>query len=90
MDKFVTVKRKEDDASRDDQMSPQPEKAPKLDIKPIFGPKPQTASVKTIKKWEKELAISLEFETSSDGNLVTKIWCKVCRYHSHDKTSSVS
>ena len=67
-------------------------KMAKLDTKPTFGPnvKPQTASIKTVGKWEKELGISLEYETSStDENIVTQIWCKVCRHHSRDKTSSI-
>ena len=52
----------------------------------LLGLKPQTASVKTVRKWEKEL----DYEISkTDDNLVVQIWCRVSRHHSHDKTSSV-
>ena len=58
--------------------------------KRTFGPKPQTASMKTVRKWEKELDIQLQYEVSqSDESVVVLIWCKVCKNYSRDKLSSV-
>ena len=39
---------------------------------------PQTASLKTVRKWEKELEIELGKEHNDDG-IVNKIWCVVCK-----------
>lgn len=50
-----------------------------------------TTVVKTVRKWEKELGVDIEFETDAkDDTVVTKVWCKVCKNHSKDKASSVS
>lgn len=50
-----------------------------------------TASVKTVKKWETELNISLIYDTSdTDKNTVVKIWCAVCKDYSKDASSNVS
>ena len=38
----------------------------------------QTASLKTVGKWEKELEIELGKEHNDDG-VVNKIWCVVCK-----------
>ena len=82
MDKFA-LKRKS--ASADDETSA---KTQKVQTPKPEGPKPQTASIKTVKKWERELGIALDFDTGSDENIVIKIWCNVCRNHSSDKSSS--
>ena len=39
---------------------------------------PQTASLKTVRKWEKELEIELGKE-HNDDRVVNKIWCEVCK-----------
>ena len=39
---------------------------------------PQTASLKTVRKWEKELEIDLGKE-HNDDRVVNKIWCEVCK-----------
>ena len=39
---------------------------------------PQTASLKTVQKGEKELEIELGKEHNDDG-VVNKIWCVVCK-----------
>ena len=39
---------------------------------------PQTALLKMIRKWEKELEIELGKEHNDDG-VVNKIWCVVCK-----------
>lgn len=45
-------------------------------------------SVKKVKKWEKELHVSLTYELDDDGN-VAKIFCALCCAHNPDQTSSV-
>ena len=47
------------------------------------------ASAKTVRKWEKELNISLGYSADS-SNTITEIWCLVCRENSPDRSSSVS
>ena len=39
---------------------------------------PQTALLKTVRKWEKELEIELGKE-HNDDRVVNKIWCEVCK-----------
>ena len=39
---------------------------------------PQTASLKTVRKWEKELEIEL-WKEHNDDRVVNKIWCEVCK-----------
>ena len=50
---------------------------------------PQTALVKTVRKWEKELEIELGKEHNDDG-VVEKIWCVVCKQFGRDRSSTVS
>ena len=54
------------------KLKPPENKMPKTDVsKQTFGPKPQTASVKPVRKWEKELDIQLQYEVSqSDESVV--------------------
>ena len=98
MDKFI-IKRSAGDTDQENHSS-KFNKVPKRDDKQtaadgtteskFFGPKPQSASVKTVRKWEKELGVGLDYEVSqTDANQVVQIWCTVCRNHSRDKTSSV-
>ena len=48
-----------------------------------------TASLKTVKKWEKEFQIPIGYEQSRTGEVVTKIWCEICTKYSTDRSSSV-
>ena len=48
-----------------------------------------SANTKTVRKWEKELNISLGYAADS-SNTITEIWCLVCRENSPDRSSSVS
>ena len=50
---------------------------------------PQTALLKTVRKWEKELEIELGKEHNDDG-VVKKIWCVVCKQFGRDRSSTVS
>ena len=49
----------------------------------------QTASLKTVCKWEKELEIELGKEHNDDG-VINKIWCVVCKEFGTDRSSTVS
>ena len=48
---------------------------------------PQTASLKTVRKWEKELEIELGEEHNDDG-VVNKIWCVFCKEFGTDRSST--
>nr|XP_022291235.1 zinc finger protein 862-like isoform X2 [Crassostrea virginica] len=48
-----------------------------------------TASLKTVKKWEKEFQIPIGYEQSRTGEVVTKIWCEICTKYSTDRSSSL-
>ena len=49
----------------------------------------QTASLKTVRKWEKELEIELGKEHNDDG-VINKTWCVVCKEFGTDRSSTVS
>ena len=49
----------------------------------------QTASLKTVRNWEKELEIELGKEHNDDG-VINKIWCVVCKEFGTDRSSTVS
>ena len=50
---------------------------------------PQTASLKTVWKWEKELEIELGKE-HNDDRVVNKMWCVVCKEFGMDRSFTVS
>ena len=49
----------------------------------------QTASLKTVRNWEKELEIELRKEHNDDG-VINKIWFVVCKEFGTDRSSTVS
>ena len=77
MDKFL----KRNGASCSKEVDQAASKKPK-----IASPKGVSASVKTVKKWMKELNIDLDFDATDD--LVTQITCKTCKLFAPPNMSS--
>ena len=77
MDKFL----KRNEASSSKEVDQAASKKTKIAL-----PKGVSASVKTVKKWMKELNIDLEFNAMD--NLVTQITCKTCKLFAPSNMSS--